>query len=84
MALISGTLSVHNGCVILAGGAIPVFPEDKVAWDGTTLTYRDTPFVVGDTIDLGGGLGGRDVPGRTIAAECGEGSVWNVGSNTGD
>ena len=84
MALISGTLSVHNGCVILEGGAIPVFPEDEVAWDGTTLTFRGETFVVGDTIDLGGGLGSRDAPGRTIPTECGEGSIWGVGSNTGD
>jgi hypothetical protein len=82
MALIRGILRVHNGCVVLEGGTIPVFPEDEVTWDGTTLTYRGTMFIVGDTIDLGGGLSNRDAPGRSIPSECGDGSVWGVGSDT--
>ncbi|WP_265522884.1 hypothetical protein [Oerskovia flava] len=59
-ALIEGRLTVDGGCVYITDGSgvrwLPVFNEDRVAWDGETLRTGDGAFVAGDAISIAGGV----------------------------
>jgi hypothetical protein len=77
LALMTGLLVVENGCLRLESGVIPMFDEETVTWDGTTLHYLNADYVVGDEISLAGGS--RNDSDRTgVPAECGDGSVFGV------
>ena len=76
-----GVLAVSNGCVILEGGMVPVFPSAEVVWDGTTLVWGGNEYVVGDEISFGGGLIADDIRADLVPIECGDGSAWAVSAN---
>jgi hypothetical protein len=60
-ALVSGTVSVQQGCLLVATGdgrfVLPVFPLDAVRWDNTNrvLVFKNKNYRDGDPITLGGG-----------------------------
>ena len=56
--------------------ASAVFSEDAVSWDGTTLTWRNEDYVIGQNTILGGG---EASPGGVVPAACGDGPAWIVG-----
>lgn len=58
-ARIDGTLSVVEGCLVIAGASLvqPVFAEGSARWDEGTqrLMYKGSAYRIGSTIVLGGG-----------------------------
>lgn len=73
-----GVLAFDDGCLRFTDGTIPVFPDDEVSWDGTTLVWRGDEYHVGDEIELGGGEGDREHVETPVPSNCGEGRVWIV------
>lgn len=81
-ALITGTLAVRGGCLVLQpGGQVVAFDADHASFDGTTLTLtpkspgdRTVRVQVGEDLRFGGGYGGydgaRDDPRVTIPRAC--------------
>lgn len=88
-ALLEGRLTVEDGCVYVTDGFgtrwLPVFSEDLVAWDGTTLSGAGGSSVDGDAVGLGGGVlvenasGDWQPPaGLHVPATCDTTDVWNA------
>jgi hypothetical protein len=77
LALLSGTLAVRDGCVVVSGGegavgvTVPIFPRTYASWDADTskLTYNGVQFAVGDAVAAGGG-GGENLPEGGIPSAC--------------
>jgi hypothetical protein len=78
-ASVEGTLAYVDCCVRLDNGLVPVFSEDAVTWDGTTLTWRNEDYVMGQKISLGGGEAPADRFGQLLPDACGDGPAWIVG-----
>jgi hypothetical protein len=76
-----GTLVYIDGCVRLDSGLVPVFSEDAVTWDGTTLTWRDEDYVIGQKISFGGGEAPADRVDELLPDACGDGPAWIVGED---
>jgi hypothetical protein len=60
MALLKGELVAEGRCLYIIGHEFgdkwfPVFPSNSVTWDGSTLTWRNERFEIGDSVSLGGG-----------------------------
>jgi hypothetical protein len=62
-ALLSGELTVTDGCVTINDASVPIFPN-TAEWDGTVLTWSGTAYRVGDAISLTGGQldSNKDLP----------------------
>ncbi|WP_154795878.1 hypothetical protein [Occultella kanbiaonis] len=68
-ALLVGTLVLDGGCLVVRTEVpleadpsqpmevTPVFPWPEVQWDGQTLRLQGMSVMVGEQIELGGGLG---------------------------
>lgn len=86
-ALLEGTLTVEDGCVyvtdITGTRWLPVFSEDRVGWDGETLSAAGGAFVDGDPISLAGGVlvegasAWEPPEGLHVPAPCEPENVWN-------
>lgn len=83
-ALLTGTLRVVGGCVVVepTQGAliVPVFPVDDVSWDDETrtLTFQGTSYQDGDPISLGGGHGTVDPESGYVPDECADREAFLV------
>ncbi|MFV0372755.1 hypothetical protein [Microbacterium sp.] len=81
-ALLTGTLRLSGGCVVVDGGAgeaaVPVFPSGDIAWDEDSrrLTWRGESYLDGDPISLGGGYGLPD--GGYVPEACGNRETFLV------
>ncbi|MBD5784902.1 hypothetical protein IF650_01795 [Cellulosimicrobium terreum] len=89
-ALLEGVLTVEDGCVYVADETgtrwLPVFNDDLVGWDGTTLRTAGGTYVDGDPVALGGGVLVEGAPagwtppdGVHVPVSCETTDVWDAG-----
>ena len=61
MAALQGVLTAHRGCLVVGDDSghreqLVVFRAQDIDWDGETLVYEGRRYLLGDRIELGGGL----------------------------